>query len=231
MTRKLAVFVEGFTEQEFTIRLISELAGKHNISFEIHRQDKGHLSLVELRAHLAPFIHVLVANCCTDNQVKSQIADQYTSLQSAGYSLIIGLRDVYPFVHADIPKLESNLNIGLPVGNPAIHMHLAILEIEAWFLEELMHYERIDPNLTLPTVIASGFDYLNVRAADLPNPAMTLDCIYKSVGKRYKKKTRHIQRTVSAISYEDMYVNVSNKSPDFNKYLMSLEYGMFPTNE
>lgn len=229
MLKKLAVFVEGFTEQEFTIRLIIELVGKHNVSFEIHRQDKGHLSLVELRAQLTPAIHILVANCCTDNQVKSQIADQYLSLQSAGYSLVIGLRDVYPLGHADIPKLEANLNIGLPAGIPAIRMHLAILEIEAWFLEELTHFERIDPNLTLPIVIANGFDYLNVRAADLPNPAMTLDNIYKSVGKRYQKKAKHIQRTVEALSYEDMYENVSSKSPAFNKYLLSLEEGLFPT--
>ena len=229
MPKKLAVFVEGFTEQEFTIQLIVELVGKHNVSFEIHRQDNGYLSLVELRNQLTPAVHVLVANCCTDNQVKSQIADQYLSLQSAGYSLIIGLRDVYPLGHADIPKLEANLNIGLPAGTPAIHMHLAILEIEAWFLEELTHFERIDPNLTLPTVIANGFDYPNVRAAYLLNPATTLDNIYRSVGKRYKKKTRQIQRTVKSLSYEDMYEKVSNISPSFREYLLSLEEGLFPT--
>lgn len=216
------------SEQEFTIRLITELVGKHNVAFEIHRQDNGYLSLVELRAHLTPSIHVLVANCCADNQVKSQISDQYRSLQSAGYSLIIGLRDVYPLGHADIPKLEANLNIGLPTGIPAIRMHLAILEIEAWFLEELTHFERIDPNLTLPIVIANGFDYLNVRAADLPNPAMTLDGIYRVVGKRYKKITRHIQRTVGALSYDEMYINVPSKAPSLNNFISSLEEGIFP---
>ncbi len=227
MSKKLAIFVEGLTEQEFTIQLIIELAGKHNVSFELLRQDMGHLSFVELRHHLSPTIHVLVANCCTDNQVKSQIADQYRSLQSAGYSLIIGLRDVYPLAHVDIPQLEYNLNIGLPTGLPAIHMHLAILEIEAWFLEELTHFQRIDPGITLPAVIANGFDYLNVRADDLPRPANTLDAIYKSGGKRYKKTTRHIQRTVDALSYEDMYVNVSSKLPAFNNFLLSLEEGLF----
>lgn len=227
MPKKLAIFVEGLTEQEFTIQLIIELAGRHQVSFELHRQDRGYLSFVEFRHHSSPVIHVLVANCCTDNQVKSQIADQHRSLQLAGYSLIIGLRDVYPLTHVDIPQLEKYLHIGLPTGFPAIRMHLAILEIEAWFLEELTHFQRIDPNITLSTVIANGFDYLNVRADDLPNPANTLDTIYKSVGKRYTKKTRHIQRTIDALSYEDMYVNVSSKLPAFNNFLLSLEEGMF----
>lgn len=227
MHKKIAIFVEGLTEQEFTIRLIAELAGKQNVAFEIQRQDKGHLSFVELRSPRTPAIHVLVANCCTDNQVKSQIADQFSSLQSAGYSLIVGLRDVYPLGHVDIAKLQASLNVGLPVGITAIHMHLAILEIEAWFLEEITHFARIDPLLTMPTIIASGFDYLNERAADLPNPALVLDSIYKSVGKRYQKKAKHIHRTVNALSYEDMYVHVPNKSPSLKMFISSLEQGVF----
>ena len=111
MTKKLAVFVEGLTEQEFTIRLLSELAGNQVIKFEILRQNKGHLSFVEFRTNLSqePAIHVLVANCCHDKQVKSQINYHYKKLITDGYDLIIGLRDVHPFKPLDIPKLEENL--------------------------------------------------------------------------------------------------------------------------
>ena len=49
MTKKLAIFVEGLTEQEFTIKLLLELAGKRNIEFEIQTQYKGILSFTELR--------------------------------------------------------------------------------------------------------------------------------------------------------------------------------------
>ena len=227
MPKKLAVFVEGFTEQEFTIRLITELVGMHGVSFKIYKQDRGYLSFVELREHSTSVIHVLVANCCNDAQVKSQIADQYSSLQLAGYSLIVGLRDVYPLSHSDIPLLVANLMIGLPTGTLPIHMHLAILEIEAWFLEELTHYARIDSDLILANVVANGFDYINVRAADLPNPAMTLDAIYRSVGKRYKKKIRHIQRTASALSYEHIYGEVATKAPSLGSFISSLEKGIF----
>ena len=183
MTKKFAVFVEGLTEQEFTIRLLTELAGNHGIAFEIHRQDRGYLSLVDFIPHESPVIHVLVANCCNDGQVKSQIKDQYNSLKSAGYSLIVGLRDVYPFTHNDIADLEKSLLIGLPTGSLPIHLHLAIMEIEAWFLEEITHFSRIDNKITSAELIASGFDVNSTCACDLPHPAETLDKIYKSVGK------------------------------------------------
>lgn len=227
MPRKLAVFVEGLTEQEFVIRLLNELAGKRGISFNIQKQHKGHLSLVELRSHPNPDVEVLIANCDTDNQVKSQIADRYQSLISAGYSLIIGLRDVHPLTHQDIPKLTKYMTTGLPHGSLPIHMHLAVLEVEAWFLEELTHFERIDQNISKAEILAGGFDFESVRAFDLQNPAKILDNIYKCVGKRYTKQRNRIQRTIEALSYDDMYINVRQKSPSLDRFLSSLEVGIF----
>jgi hypothetical protein len=227
MTKKFAVFVEGLTEQEFTIRLLTELAGRHGIEFEVHRQDRGYLSLVDFIPHESPVIHVLVANCCNDGQVKSQIKDQYNSLKSAGYSLIVGLRDVYPFKHNDIADLEKSLLIGLPTGSLPIHLHLAIMEIEAWFLEEITHFPRIDNKITSAELIASGFDVNSTCACDLPHPAETLDKIYKSVGKWYNKDKRRRERTINALSYEELYVNTRKRAPSLEKFITSLEAGLF----
>jgi len=227
MPKKLAVFVEGLTEQEFVISLLKELAGKRGVAFNIQKQHKGHLSLVELRSHPNPDVEVLIANCDTDNQVKSQIADQYQSLCNAGYSLIIGLRDVHPLAHQDIPRLQKYLSTGLPNGGVPIHLHLAILEVEAWFLEELTHYARIDQNISNTDLVAGGFDYGKVRACDLGHPAMILDEIYKRAGKRYTKKRNRIQRTIDALSFEEMYVNVRQKSQSLDGFVHSLEMGVF----
>jgi len=229
MTKRFAVFVEGFTEQEFTIRLLTELAGKHGIEFEVHRQDKGYLSLVDFIPHESPVIHVLVANCCNDGQVKSQIRDQYDSLKSAGYSLIVGLRDVYPFTHNDIENLEKNLLIGLPTDGLPIHIHLAIMEIEAWFLEETSHFSRIDNKITTAELIANGFDNSIICAYDVPHPAETLSKIYQSVGKGYSKNKRQVQRTIDALSYEELYINTRQKAPSLEKFIISLEEGLFST--
>ena len=89
--------------------MLTELAGRHGITFEVHHQHLGRLALSELRSHETPIVHVLIANCCNDEQVKSQIKDNYQSLKRAGYSLVIGLRDIYPFGHDDIAKLEAGL--------------------------------------------------------------------------------------------------------------------------
>lgn len=229
MAKKFAVFVEGFTEQEFAIRLLTELAGKHGIAFEVYLQHQGRLSFSELRSHQSPVIHVLVANCCNDGQVKSQIKDQYNSLKLAGYSLIVGLRDVYPLTHTEIDKLEKNLLLGLPVGELPIHLHLAIMEIEAWFLEETTHFERIDNNINKTNLVASGFDVDNIRAHDLAHPAEILGKIYNSVGKGYTKNRRQVQRTIDALSYEELYVNTRNKAPSLNEFIVSLEAGLFST--
>lgn len=232
MSRKLAVFVEGYTEQEFVIRLLAELAGKRGVEFQIHSQHRGRLSFVEIRktpigTTSAELIHVLVANCQNDAQVKSQIKDQYNSLLSAGYSLVVGLRDVYPLTHGDIPGLERLLLTGLPAGALPIRIHLAVLEVEAWFLEELSHYHRIDTNIALDSLGANGFDFNNSRADNLPHPAETLDNIYKTVGKRYAKRTNQIQRTVNALSYEELYVSTRHKAASLDGFISTLEVGLF----
>lgn len=227
MTKKFAVFVEGLTEQEFTIRLLKELAGKHGINFEVHTQHKGILSCLELRSHPSPILHVLVANCCNDEQVESQIKDQYNSLKSAGYSLVIGLRDVFPLTHNDIANLEQFLYTGLSIDTLPIQLHLAILEIEAWFLEEVTHFQRIDENITEAAIITNGFDYYKIRACDLPHPAETLKNIYQSVNKGYSKNKRQVHRTIEALSYEELYINTRNKAPSLGSFISSLEKGLF----
>lgn len=229
MTRKLAVFVEGLTEQEFVIKLITELAGTRDIAFEVALQKNGHLSIVEMRCNenSTPELHILVANCSCDNQVKSQIRDQYQRLKAADYSMIIGLRDVYPFSASEIPQLKENLNTGLPNDSIPIHLHLAIMEIEAWFLEELSHFPRIDARLNINHLISNGFDPNSTRAYQLPNPAKTLDDIYKETDKRYNKNKRQIQRTVDALCYEELYMNVRQNSASLDTFISSLETGMF----
>ncbi len=228
MTKKFAVFVEGLTEQEFTIRLLTELAGRHGITFEVVHQNYGRLALSELRSHKTPIVHVLIANCCNDEQVKSQIKDNYQSLKRAGYSLVIGLRDIYPFGHDDIAKLEAGLLVGLPCDDDLpIHIHLAVLEIEAWFLEELNHFARIDKNISMDDVIAGGFDHTQMRASELSHPTETLRKIYQSVGKGYPKNKKSVQRTIDALDYEELYLNTCKKAPSLEKYIHSLEAGLF----
>lgn len=239
MSKKIAVFVEGLTEQEFTIRLLTELAKNIGIVLEIKKQYCGTLSFVELRtlhtnAQHPQHVHVLIANCCSDAQVKQQIRDNYNSLSSQGYSLIVGLYDIYPLTHNEIQDVMNALPLGLPTGNIPIELHLAILETEAWFLEELTHFSRIDKKITTKEIVVNGFDHNNVLAYTLPHPAQTLDKIYKSAGKRYtdndgKKNGKRIKRTVDALSFTELYNKTRHKAPSLDQFITSLEMGIFPT--
>lgn len=229
---RIAIFVEGLTEQEFVVRLISALAGKKNIIFSISEQYRGTLAFVQIRSSGAgtPFAEILVANCHCDNQVKSQIRDQYKSLEGAGYKLILGLRDVYPLAISDLGALQQALGTGLPNGAAHVAMHLAIMEIEAWFLEELEHYRNIDTRLTIADLIASGFDPAKVRAETFPQPAKILRDIYRRAGKGYNKSRTHVERTVNALSYDHLYTDVRAKAQSFHGFLSDLELALFPVS-
>ena len=83
-----------------------------------------------------------------DELVQSDIRDSCESLAKKNYQKILGLRDVYPKTFADIPKLELGLKYGIPTKYFPIHIILAIMEVEAWFLAETTHFSRIHPSLT-----------------------------------------------------------------------------------
>jgi hypothetical protein len=229
MVKKLAIFVEGETEQIFVKKLISELANKGSVCYEIQRQHEGVLSLVKMIDESCgnPEIHVLIANCRHDGQVKTQIIDRYKYLVKAGYSLVIGLRDVYPMSHSEIPKLQQYLYTRVSQSPVPVEFILAIMEIEAWFLEETTHFARVHPALTKEVIVESGFNPDHERAESFPNPAEILNQIYGSVGLAYKKRENQVNRTVDALSFENIYLEVRGLSPSMNKLLEALEGEIF----
>lgn len=225
---KIAVFVEGLTELEFVWSLIEAICGQRGIDFEVRQQSHGRLVFVSLDRAPEATTYVLIVNCQSDGQVKTQIRDQYASLVSSNYTYIIGLRDVFPLGHADIPRLQAALETGLPTGGPApVAMHLAILEVESWFLDEITHFQRIDPSLTHVALVAGGFDVVGTLGETWANPAQTLDNIYKLCGKRYRKKQSHILRTVNSLSPEELYMTVRTRASSFDRFLTSLELALF----
>lgn len=104
---------------------------------------------------------------------------------------------------------------------------MAILEVESWFLDEITHFQRIDPSLTHATLVNGGFDVCGTLGEAWTNPAQTLDDIYKLCGKRYRKTRSHILRTVNSLSAEEMYVSVRQRAPSFDRFLTSLETALF----
>lgn len=225
--RKIAIFVEGYTEQQFIVKLLLSIAGRREITIEIKEQNKGSLHLTEIKGVTNPLdYYILLVNCCTDNQVKSQINKQYQSLKQSGYSKVIGLRDVFPKSHTDIPKIQRLMNVGLP-NTDDIEIVLAILEIEAWFIEEHTHFTRVHPQMTLENIARLGINLRTSRAEDLPNPAELLHQIYSNWNMAYKKKSNQINRSIEALCETELYCNVSQRSTSLNTLISSLENAMF----
>jgi hypothetical protein len=225
--KKIALFVEGYTEQEFVIKIIIEIAGQRGITFEIKRQHKGMIKPVEMRAIDNPEFYILVVNCCNDEQVKSQIIKQYESLSKNGYVNIIGLRDLHPIELNDLPKVEKYLPHNIPTKGAKVDQFIAISETEAWFIEEHDHYSKLHADMTVEEIVNRGFDIINVRAHDLVNPADILKKIYAHWGIVYEKKRDQINKTIEVLSPEEIYLNVRGKAPSLDKLITCIEQVLF----
>ena len=230
--RKVAVFVEGLTEQEFVVELVSAVIGAKGVNVVLGRQWKGKVVVEPSTIDPVLAFLVLVIDCSNDEQVKTQIRDQYSSLVAAGYTAIIGLRDVYPLARADIPAIQAGLLLSLPTGAVTPEMHLAVMEVEAWFLAESTHFSRLHPSLSVPFIVAGGIDVASTNGEAWGHPAGVLHAIYGLVGMSYmspkgQKSKRRVQRTLRALSFDELYVSVRATVPSFDAFVTSIEDALF----
>jgi len=230
--KKLAIFVEGMTEQELVVALVRELVGLRGLHIELAEQFRGRVSIQPISPPAGTEFFVLVVDCHNDDQVKTQIRDQYSSLVQAGYTSIIGLRDVYPNSAADTPRLTQHLMTGLPTQPVVPSMHLAVMEVEAWFIAEASHFARVHASLDTASIAGGGFDVVNTPSEAWPHPAATLDGIYKLAGRRYlassgqKTKVR-VQRTIRALCFTTIYQQTRSNVPAMDQFIGSIEQALF----
>jgi hypothetical protein len=217
--RKLAIFVEGQTEQLFVERLINEVAGASRVLIEKRKASGGYKSPRRFQQISAKSVingqqyFVLLIDCGCDNRVKSDIVDQYESLVNAGYSAIIGLQDVYPSSSlADIERFRTGLRYRVKTMPIIVNFVLSIMEIEAWFLAEYFHMQKIDPRLTTEFVRESlGIDLSKDDIETLVQPSNVLDRVYSLIGQRYKKDKQTVQCTVDFLDYARVFFELPNR--------------------
>ncbi len=218
--KKIALFVEGQTEQFFVSKLLQEIAGQKNISVTLYQLRGGSKSpkqqipvsnsLYSSQSPIATHA-VLIYDCGNDEKVKSDILEEGPSLKAQGYSRILGIRDLFPLLRTELTRLERGLKFIPPHYQPLPLPHdiiVAVMEIEAWFLAECHHYSCIDANLS-PSLITSRLGF-NPDVEDMTlrrHPSQDLDDIYHLVGKAYKKEKKQVQRTVECLDYAEIYLN------------------------
>ena len=220
--KKLAVFVEGQTEQIFIEKLLVEVAGKNNIAIEKRQalggqSSKRKLKLIEASTRESGHQYFAqIVDCGSDGRVKSDIMDRYDGLVAQGFETIVGVRDVYPDIaYADIELLRSGLRRYLKTNPIDVKFVLGVMEIETWFIAEHTHLQKLDPSLT-PSLIKSrlGFDPSTDDIQLRPHPAQDLDNIYHLAGLKYAKDKNRVQRTVNLLDYERIYLELPPKYPD-----------------
>lgn len=232
--KKIAIFVEGQTELHFVHKLVTEIAGHGVVRVELWMHRGGAFS--KIRTEGAPDniadVFVMLVNCGGDEGVKSSILERRELLAAKDYKMIMGLRDFFPTPPEKREKFEAGLASGLEFPGQTIKIFLAVAEVEAWFLSESTHYERLDPALTLDRIRAeTGFDPESPTIeADILHPTTTLKKIYELVDRRYRKREAETHSLVSHLDFDEIYTTVREKSTSLDAFISCLEGAIWAPN-
>lgn len=225
---KLAVFVEGQTEQIFTEKLLIEIAGRKNIYIEKceltggKKYPRKRLYFRSVNNKSKYFAYIV--DCKNDSTVKSDIVYNYDSLVREGYSSIIGIRDVYPIERMEIPKLKYGLSYRVKTKPIRPVFILSVMEIEAWFLAEHTHFKRIHERLTIDRIKAEmNFDPSQENMELRDRPSQDLHQIYALEGLAYKKRKGHTERTVEALDYAEIYPGLISRLQAIREFTSEID--------
>jgi hypothetical protein len=219
---KMAIFVEGMTEQAFVERLVTEIAGHHRVHVDMVQAHGGGRALprtfVEVRAtgpDPAKKYYVIIYDCGNDDRVLSDIRDRYGDLVSAGFRTIVGLRDVYPQPVAresDIRDAFRRLAPSTPIPSTLV---LAVREIESWFIADHEHFQRMSRHMTPEAVEnALGYPPATHDVTSINHPAEDLRRAYAVGRLGYKKSAAQVQRTVGRLDCLNFYLALPARIPD-----------------
>jgi len=227
--KKIALFVEGQTEQIFIEKLIREIIGRHGFSIENYKFiNENKLESIPLwfsaknnNGHSEYCF--IIYDCCGDDSVQSFIRERLDSLQSEAFSMVIGIRDVFP--ETNIEKIKQHLYFGIPENQKHLtNIILAINETEAWFIADENHYPKISNKISYETANEiTGIDVRKDSTEVIPHPSEALKQIYMKGKTTYDKSQKKVQRTVNELDYENLYINVRNRNNSLNELLTCLD--------
>ena len=231
--KKVAIFVEGQTEQLFMEKVIKEIMGMHGFSIKNYKFIGGKnyirkaLLLTTFKNNENIDFFFIIYDCGGDESVKSDICERIESLKYASFTHVIGLRDVFP--ETDINKIKHYLYYGLPaIKDISTNIILAINEIEAWFLAEETHYPKISKKLNIQIVNeTASIDVSKDDTQVIICPSDTLKQIYIKGGTTYDKSKEKVERTVNYLDYDNLYFSVRKRNNSLNELLTCLD-GLIP---
>jgi hypothetical protein len=235
--RKIAFFVEGAAEVLFIERLITEVANANEVYVtkkKIRGGGKSGLTPKRIteyegvRELSGENFYVLIYDCGGDKLVASRIREEHENLTAAGYERIVGVRDVRPdFRKEQVPKLESMMSSVVDKSFAPVVFVLSTMEIEAWFLAEHNHFEKIHPDLNPELITARlGFDPRSFVASDRSNPAQDLEESYLLKGVVYDKYA--VQNTVDKLDFAFIYEQLVDSIPELSMLSSTVDEFLTP---
>jgi hypothetical protein len=227
MPRRIAFFVEGQTESIFLPELLREyLPVNSNLHVTRKRQHGEAMFEVSVRGPQPLFaeFEVLIVDCGCDDKVLSYALDQLPYLHNVGYESLTLLRDLYPLTAGDHAGLLQNAVEELNSAPIPTELHIAIREIEAWFLGDVAVLQRMDAVLTRQFVEANANILISPGMVEsIPHPAALLDHIFGRIGLRYKKSEDEVWSLVSKLDYVTLLAESAVQIPSLSKFLNRID--------
>jgi len=230
--KRIAIFVEGQTEQIFIHKLVREILGEDKVSI-IMKRSLGGAKIPKQEIvrgasfSRSPDYYVLINDCGADNRVKSEIIENLDNLSEKGYKYIIGVRDLYPLHENDYLRLEKGMNF-LPkkygLFRDIMKIIIIIQEVETWFLAETNHYKKVDKRLNGPFINKYlGFNPFTMDVTHRRHPSKDLNDIYRLVGKSYTKRHWQVEKLVNKLDFENVMRNLKYDIPSLGELVNTLE--------
>lgn len=229
--KRIAIFVEGLTEQILVRRMLEAVLKRKNIAIQSVKITGGHNIRMSFTVMQAAQVnrntdyYVLIYDCGGETNVKGYMMMQRESLVERGYTCILGLRDVYPnFTREEIPKLRNGLNFRVPQKGALTRIHLAVMETEAWFLGEYTHFRKVSSKLS-PEFIQKhlGFNPKTENMEERESPAHDLKNIYRLVDQDYTKKRSRINTIVGKLDFKYFTGTLASKMHSLGDFVVQLE--------
>ena len=231
---KYVICVEGQGEMIFIRRLLEELFGFSDISYECVELRGGDLNNVP-HEHKPPNAKMfyLIINIGNDEKVLGFIKDSKEGLFKRGYRCIVGLRDMYSRAYRDLSgtideavnqefiSAHNNTIAQLPnAGN--ISIFFAIMELESWILGMHDMLAKFDPQLTTKYIKQQ----LNIDLSTLNpektffHPSIVLSKVLNLVGMNYTKSKGDMESIFSKYDSTDLLalLNGNTKSESFELF-------------
>ena len=229
--KKLAIFVEGLTEQILVRQMLQAVLDRNRIAIQTVKITGGHNVRMSFTVMKAAHVdnrtdyYVLIYDCGGETNVKGYMLAHRDSLVSNGYKMILGLRDVYPnFERSDVRKLIWGLNYKLPQERAFTRIILAVMETEAWFLGEYSHLKRVSRKLT-PEFVEKhlGFNPKTDNMEERDHPTLDLKAVYHLVGHDYTKKRDRLNTVVSKLDFNYFMHELAHRMGSLGKLIDELE--------